>query len=82
MFISRKNSMPVKVYAVRILGYRRPRRMSWRDSQAHHALLYLGLGTTVLKQKLLLWDGLNMKQKILAFEKDPSCPICQAKIKQ
>ena len=47
--------------------------------QAHHALLYLGLGTTALKQKLLLWDGLNMKQKILAFEKDPSCPICQAR---
>ncbi len=47
--------------------------------QAHHALLYLGLGTTALKQKLLLWDGRSMKQKILAFEKDPDCPICQAR---
>ncbi len=47
--------------------------------QAHHALLYLGLGKTVLKQKLLLWNGLSMKQKILAFEKDPDCPICQAR---
>ena len=47
--------------------------------QAHHALLYLGLGKTVLKQKLLLWDGRSMKQKILAFEKDPDCPICQAR---
>ena len=47
--------------------------------QAHHALLYLGLGTTALKQKLLLWDGLSMKQRILAFEKDTDCPVCQAR---
>ncbi|MBF4521516.1 HesA/MoeB/ThiF family protein [Acinetobacter towneri] len=47
--------------------------------QAHHALLYLGLGITVLKQKLLLWDGLSMKQRILAFEKDTDCPVCQAR---
>lgn len=44
--------------------------------QAHHALLYLGLGSTPLLQKLLLWDGLKMKQRILAFEKDQSCPSC------
>ncbi len=47
--------------------------------QAHHALLYLGLGITALKQKLLLWDGLSMKQRILAFEKDTDCPVCQAR---
>ena len=46
--------------------------------QAHHALLYLGLGQCVLKQKILLWDGLTMKQRILAFEKDQFCPNCQA----
>ena len=47
--------------------------------QAHHALLYLGLGTTPLKQKLLLWEGLSMKQRILAFEKDVECTNCQAR---
>ncbi|TCM61433.1 adenylyltransferase/sulfurtransferase [Acinetobacter calcoaceticus] len=44
--------------------------------QAHHALLYLGLGLTPLKQKLLLWDGLSMKQRIIQFEKDDECPVC------
>ena len=47
--------------------------------QAHHALLYLGLGQMPLRQKLLLWDGLSFKQRILAFEKDTDCPICQAR---
>ena len=46
--------------------------------QAHHALLYLGLGSKPLKQKLMLWDGLTMKQRILAFEKERDCPNCQA----
>lgn len=46
--------------------------------QAHHTLLFLGLGLTPLKQKLLLWNGLNLSQRILQFEKDPNCPICQA----
>ena len=47
--------------------------------QAHHSLLYLGLNLTPLKQKLMLWDGLTMKQRILAFEIDTDCPICQAR---
>lgn len=47
--------------------------------QAHHALLYLGVGLMPLRQKLLLWDGLNMNQRILKFEKDSNCPICQAR---
>lgn len=47
--------------------------------QAHHALLYLGLAKTPLKQKLLLWDGLSMKQRLLAFEKDIDCSVCQAR---
>ena len=46
--------------------------------QAHHALLYLGLAKTPLKQKLMLWNGLTMKQRILAFEKDRDCTNCQA----
>ncbi|UNW08583.1 MULTISPECIES: HesA/MoeB/ThiF family protein [Acinetobacter] len=47
--------------------------------QAHHALIYLGLGIAALKQKLLLWDGLSLKQRLLAFEKDRNCPCCQAR---
>ena len=47
--------------------------------QAHHALLYLGLTVTALKQRLLLWDGLSMKPRLLAFEKDTDCPVCQAR---
>ena len=47
--------------------------------QAHHALLYLGLAKTPLKQKLMLWDGLSMKQRLLAFEKDIDCSVCQAR---
>ena len=46
--------------------------------QAHHTLLFLGLGLTPLKQKLLLWNGLNLSQRILKFEKDVNCPVCQA----
>jgi len=47
--------------------------------QAHHALLYLGLGKMPLRQKLLLWDGQSMQERILKFEKDTNCPICQAR---
>ena len=47
--------------------------------QAHHALIYLGLAKTPLKQKLLLWDGQSMQQRILKFEKDPNCPVCQSR---
>ncbi len=46
--------------------------------QAHHTLLYLGLNRVPLKQKLLLWDGLNMTQRIVSFDKDVNCPLCQA----
>lgn len=44
--------------------------------QAHHALLYLGLGQSPLKEKLLLWDGLSMQQRIIRFHQDQQCPIC------
>ncbi|MEB3767833.1 HesA/MoeB/ThiF family protein [Acinetobacter sp. MD2] len=47
--------------------------------QAHHALLYLGLNRIPLKQKLLLWNGLTMQQRILSFAQDPNCPHCRAR---
>lgn len=47
--------------------------------QAHHALLYLGLNLTPLKQKLMLWDGLTMTQRILGYETDTDCSICLAR---
>lgn len=46
--------------------------------QAHHALLYLGLGKAPLASQLLVWDGLSMRQRLLSFSKDPQCPVCQA----
>lgn len=46
--------------------------------QAHHTLLYLGLGKAPLANQLLVWDGLNMRQRLLSFSKDPQCPVCQA----
>lgn len=46
--------------------------------QAHHALLYLGLNLTPLKQKILLWNGMNMQQRILNFDKDKECQICHS----
>lgn len=48
--------------------------------QAHHALLYLGLDRSPLREKLLLWDGISMKQRILYFEKDTNCSTCQASL--
>lgn len=45
--------------------------------QAHHALLYLGLGQTPLSGKLLLWNGISMQQRILNVDKDENCPCCQ-----
>mgnify|MGYP002651360565 CR=1 FL=1 len=44
--------------------------------QAHHALLYLGLGHSPLLNKLLLWDGTNMQQRIVKVSADASCIVC------
>lgn len=44
--------------------------------QAHHALLYLGLGLTPLKEKVLIWDGLSLKQRIINFTHNFECTIC------
>ena len=46
--------------------------------QAHHALLYLGLNKSPLLNKLLLWDGINMQQRLVKVSADPSCPVCQS----
>lgn len=44
--------------------------------QAHHALLYLGLKKMPLREKLLLWNGLTMQQRIITFQRDIHCSIC------
>ncbi|MDO4222831.1 MAG: HesA/MoeB/ThiF family protein [Acinetobacter sp.] len=46
--------------------------------QAHHALLYLGLGEMPLKSKLLLWNGRDFTQRIVAFSQDEHCAVCHA----
>lgn len=46
--------------------------------QAHHALLYLGLDQVPLVNRLLLWNGTTMQQRILKFAKDNNCPICKS----
>lgn len=45
--------------------------------QAHHTLLYLGLGQMPLREKILLWNGQTMTQKIVRFQHDDDCTICQ-----
>ena len=49
--------------------------------QAHIALLFLGLGRTSLSEKLLLWDGLDLSQRQIRYQKDPMCPVCGVKNK-
>lgn len=49
--------------------------------QAHHALLYLGLGRMPLRQKFLMWNGLNLSQRIIEFKQDINCPVCQDIVK-
>lgn len=46
--------------------------------QAHHALLYLGLNQAPLANQLMLWNGLNMQQRIIKYAKDPHCSVCAA----
>lgn len=45
--------------------------------QAHYSLLYLGLNQMPLREKILLWNGQTMTQKILSFQRDETCKICQ-----
>lgn len=44
--------------------------------QAHHALLYLGLKQTPLHNKLLIWNGQTMQQRMLNLHADEDCPCC------
>lgn len=45
--------------------------------QAHHALLYLGLGKAPLASCLLIWNGMTMQQRLLKFTQDENCKVCQ-----
>lgn len=47
--------------------------------QAHTALLFLGMGMTSLSERLLLWDGLDLSQRQIRYQKDPACPVCGVK---
>lgn len=44
--------------------------------QAHHALLYLGLNQAPLANRLLIWDGMSMQQRLLKFSRDVGCGVC------
>ena len=46
--------------------------------QANAALQYLGLSKNSLKNKLLIWDGSQMQQRLMGYRKDTECPICSA----
>ncbi len=45
--------------------------------QANLALQYLGLGNNPLANKLLLWDGLRLQQRVMGFKQDLQCSACQ-----
>ena len=44
--------------------------------QANAALQYLGLTKNPLTNKLLIWDGSQMQQRLMGYRKDVYCPIC------
>ena len=44
--------------------------------QANAALQYLGLTKNPLTNKLLIWDGSQMQQRLMGYRKDVHCPIC------
>ncbi len=44
--------------------------------QANAALQYLGLTKNPLTNKLLLWDGSRMQQRLMGYRQDPNCPVC------
>ena len=46
--------------------------------QANAALQYLGLTKNPLTNKLLIWDGSQMQQRLMGYRKDTECPICSA----
>ena len=44
--------------------------------QANAALQYLGLTKNPLTNKLLIWDGRQMQQRLMGYRQDPECPVC------
>lgn len=46
--------------------------------QANAALQYLGLTKNPLTNKLLIWDGSQMQQRLMGYRKDPQCPVCSS----
>lgn len=44
--------------------------------QANVALRYLGLGVNPLAGKLLLWDGIQMTQRMIHYQQNQHCRIC------
>ncbi|MGM8909604.1 HesA/MoeB/ThiF family protein [Psychrobacter sp. 1U1] len=46
--------------------------------QANAALQYLGLTKNPLINKLLLWDGSRMQQRLMGYRQDKHCPVCAA----
>ena len=47
--------------------------------QANAALQYLGLTKNPLTNKLLIWDGSQMQQRLMGFRQDPECPVCASR---
>lgn len=43
---------------------------------AHTALMFLGLNKNCLENKLLLWQGETMQQRLISYIKDKQCNIC------
>ncbi|MBE0442313.1 MAG: HesA/MoeB/ThiF family protein [Psychrobacter sp.] len=46
--------------------------------QANAALQYLGLTKNPLKNKLLIWDGSQMQQRLMGYRQDKECPVCSS----
>lgn len=44
--------------------------------QANAALQYLGLNRNPLANKLLLWDGKRMQQRLMGYRQDKLCSVC------
>lgn len=44
--------------------------------QANAALQYLGLVNNPLANKLLIWDGSQMQQRLMGYRQDQQCPVC------
>ena len=44
--------------------------------QANAALQYLGLTKNPLTNKLLLWDGSRMQQRLMGYRQDKNCTVC------